>query len=149
MKYILEINKNIKQNEQVIKNETDDNNNDNESIPILSRVENSYDSVENYYKLNYPEYKIIKIRHFIFVKMGNLLAFNFDKNNNYIPKFSIGPHWYLSLILFLLILFFVFFLYIPIFKGQNLSLIKKIIFFYLLYQFIFLHLVLYLFILKL
>ena len=29
--------------------------------------------------------------------MGNLITFYFNKNNNFKPKFSIGPNWYMTL----------------------------------------------------
>ena len=107
------------QNNQNINNKLDVNNNDNtdnEGIPILSPLEISSISVEDYYKANYPEYKIIKIRNHIFIKMGKLLTFNFDKNNNYVPKYSIGPHWYLTLVLIILIITLALILYYTVFR---------------------------------
>ena len=104
------------------------NDNDNEGSPILSQLEPIMSSsIEEYYKINFPEYKIIKIHKLIFIKMGNLLTFNFD--SNFIPKLSIGPHWYLTLVLLLLIFFLSFMLYIAIFNQADS--VKKIIFFFL------------------
>ena len=129
MNNILEIDnkkdKNSKNNENIY-NDSNKDNNDNEGIPILSPLEISSYTVEEYYKINYPEYQIIKFRNFIFIKMGRLITFNFDKNNNYIPKLSIGPHWYLTLILLAVILSLAITLYFTIFN--NLILIKRIIF---------------------
>jgi len=104
-------------------------NNDNEGLPILSSLEisSSSCSVEDFYKKYYPEYKIIKFRNHIFIKMGKLITFSFDKNNNYIPKYSIGPHWYLTFVLLLLILSLVCLLYFTIFKRVVIE--KQIIFF--------------------
>ena len=74
-----------------------------EGIPILEEMNINYQSTEQYYRLNYPDYKIIKLCKFTFIKMGKLITFNFDKSNNYIPRCSIGPHWYLTIILYLII----------------------------------------------
>ena len=130
MNNILEINDNISKNDINKKNFENNFNNkyiENEGIPILSSIEDSFNSVEDYYKINYPEYKIIKYRNFIFIKMGNLITFGFDKKNNYIPKYSIGPHWYLTLILLIIILSLVITTYFSIFR--RLSSNKKMIFY--------------------
>ena len=132
MNNILEIDsdKNINiQNNDNISNNINKSECDNEGIPILSQLEISSYSIEDYYKANYPEYKIIRFRNHIFIKMGRLITFNFDKNNNYIPKLSIGPHWYLTIILLIIILSLAMILYYTIFNNMNS--IKKIIFFYL------------------
>ena len=84
-------------------------------------------SIEEYYRKNYPEYKIIKIGNFLFVKMGKLITFHFDEKNNYIPKYSIGPQWYLTLLLLIIIISLVYLVYSTIFI--NLSFIEKLIFF--------------------
>ena len=134
MNNILEIDNNIKQNGQINNNDINDINQgniDNEAIPILLKSEASFDSVEKYYKAKYPEYKIVKFRNFIFIKMGNLLTFKFDEKDNYAPRFSIGPHWYFSLILFLLIFLLILFFYIPLFNKQNINTYKKMIFYLL------------------
>ena len=110
-------------------NNNENENNDNEGIPILSQLEPILTtSVEDYYKKNYPEYKIIKICNHIFVKIGELYTFNFDKNNNYLPRLSIGPHWYLTIILLILIIGLTIFLYFSIFKNTSLF---KILFFFI------------------
>ena len=130
MNNILEIDsdKNINiQNNDNISNNINKSECDNEGIPILSQLEISSYSIEDYYKANYPEYKIIRFRNHIFIKMGRLITFNFDKNNNYIPKLSIGPHWYLTIILLIIILSLAMILYYTIFNNMNS--IKKIIFF--------------------
>jgi palmitoyltransferase len=77
--------------------------NNNEMIPIKNIKE--IRTAEEYYSLYYPEFKLFKIYGILFCKMGNLITFNFDKNNNFTPKLSIGPHWYLTLFLNLLITF--------------------------------------------
>ena len=141
MNNFLEIDNN--KNKNTINNENKYNDsikdtNDNEGIPILSPLEISSYTVEEYYKVNYPEYKIIKFRNYTFIKIGRLITFNFDKNNNYIPKFSIGPHWYLTLVLLLLILSLAIILYFTIFYSLNLF--KRIIFLlflFSLYYFVF------------
>ena len=100
---------------------------DNEAIPILEEMDINYLSAEQYYSTNYPEYKIYKCGNFFFIKMGNLLTFDFKKSNNYIPKFSIGPNWYLTIVLFILIFSLSLLIYNAIFKY--LSFFKKAIFF--------------------
>ena len=103
-------------------------NKDIEGVPIISSsLEVSTYSVEDYYKTYYPEYKIIKFCNFTFVRMGRLLTFYFDKTNNYVPRFSIGPHWYLTIVLYLLILSLVLLIYFSIMK--KLSNTKNIIYF--------------------
>ena len=102
-------------------------NKDIEGVPIISSLEISSYSVEEYYKTYYPEYKIIKFGKFTFIRMGRLLTFFFDKKNNYVPRFSIGPHWYLTIILLLLILSLVLLIYFSIMK--KLSEFKNIIYF--------------------
>ena len=100
---------------------------DNEAIPILEELDINYLSAEQYYRTNYPEYKIIKCGKIMFVKMGKLLTFNFSKSNNYIPKFSIGPNWYLTLVLLIIIFSLSSLLYKTIF--YQLSHIKQVIYF--------------------
>ena len=99
---------------------------ENEAIPILEEMDIDYLSAEQYYRTNYPDYRIIKCRNLIFVKMGRLLTFYFQKSNNYIPRFSIGPHWYLSIVLFILIYVLSSLLYHTIFN--KLSVVKNVIF---------------------
>jgi len=97
-----------------------------EGIPILEEMNINYQSAEQYYRLNYPDYKIIKLCKFTFIKMGKLITFNFDKSNNYIPRCSIGPHWYLTIILYLIIFGLSSLLYKTIF--YQLSYMKILIF---------------------
>ena len=59
--------------------------------------------------------------------MGKLITFNFDKSNNYIPRCSIGPHWYLTIILFIIIFGLSSLLYKTIF--YQLYYMKRLIFF--------------------
>ena len=98
-----------------------------EGIPILEEMNINYLSAEQFYRLNYPDYKIIKLCKFTFIKMGKLIAFNFDKSNNYIPRCSIGPHWYLTIILYLIIFGLSSLLYKTIFYQLNYM--KRLIFF--------------------
>ena len=102
-------------------------NKDIEGVPVISSLEISSYSVEEYYKTYYPEYKIIKFYNFTFIRMGRLLTFFFDKKNNYVPRFSIGPHWCLTVVLLLLILSLVYLIYFSIMK--KLGEFKSIIFF--------------------
>ena len=100
---------------------------DNEAIPILEEIDINYISVEQYYSKNYPEYKIYKFGNFIFIRMGNLITFDFKKSNNYIPTFSIGPNWYLTIVLFIIILSLSILMYKTIILY--LSFLKKTIYF--------------------
>ena len=77
-------------------------NKNNEILPI--KKIKSFKSAEEYYSINYPDFKLYKIKGILFCKIGTLLSFNFDKNNNFIPKMSIGPHWYMTLLLNILII---------------------------------------------
>ena len=58
--------------------------------------------------------------------MGKLLTFNFDKNNNYIPKYSIGPQWYLTVLLLFIIFLISYFIYSAIFNETRF--LEKLIF---------------------
>ena len=75
----------------------------NENIPI--KIKKYFNTAEEFYSYNYPEYKLFKVYNILFCKMGNLITFNFDKDNNFKPKFSIGPNWYMTLALIIIILF--------------------------------------------
>ena len=108
-------------------NDSQKNSIDYEGIPILEDIGTNYLSVEHYYRTNYPEYKIIKLGNLTFVKMGRLLTFYFQKSNNYLPKFSIGPHWYLTIVLHILIFSLSLLLEKTIF--YKISKIKKVIFY--------------------
>ena len=108
-------------------NKTSDSNKiilDVEGIPILEDI--NYLSAEQYYRMNYPEYQIIKLCNFTFVKIGRLTTFNFDKSNNFMHKCSIGPHLYLTIILFLIIFGLTTLLYKTIFYQLNF--IRKLIY---------------------
>ena len=91
--------------------------NNNEIIPIKNFKK--IKTAQEYYSLNYPEFKLYKICGILFCKMGNIITFNFDKNNNFIPKLSIGPHWYFTLTLNFLITSLVFTLYNFIIKKLH------------------------------
>ena len=95
-------------------------NNNIENIPIKqNNTINSIENAEEYYSLNYPEYKLFKIKGVLFCRIGNLLTFNFDKNNNFAPKMSIGPHYFMTIFLNLLILSLGYVLYIFVIKVLN------------------------------
>ena len=47
---------------------------------------------------NFPNYRFFTKFGILFCKIGNILACNFDKDNNNSPKICIGPHWYLSIV---------------------------------------------------
>ena len=108
-----------------------ENNSDYEGIPILSQleIEQGKMSLEDYYKKFYPEFSIINFCNITFIKMGKLITFSFDKNNNYIPRYSIGPHWYLTIILLILILTLSIFINETILSEQGIF--KKLWFFIL------------------
>jgi len=130
MNNIIETKINKPQIIEINKKELNNNNtqiNNNEDIPILSSSKMTITSVEDYYRTYYPEYTIIKFMNCTFIKMGKLITFYFDKNNNYVPKLSIGPNWNFSILLVVVILFFEVFLYFTIFKLFNT--LKKIIYF--------------------
>ena len=100
----------------LILKENNKNNSDYEGLPTISQIEPIKTSLEDYYQLNYPEYKIIKFHNFTFIKMGALLTFNFNPKN-YKPKYSIGPHWYLTIVLLIIIFFITYFIYSTIFES--------------------------------
>ena len=108
-------------------NQKDLKNNTNEDIPILSSPKLTITSVEDYYKAYYPEYTIIKFMNYTFIKMGKLITFYFDKNNNFTPKLSIGPNWNFTILLIVIILIFEAFFYFTIFKRFDI--LKKIVYF--------------------
>ena len=78
--------------------------NTNENIPIKNIKNISINNAYDFYSQLYPEYKLFKFCGILFCKMGNLTTFKFDKKNNFTPKFSIGPHWFLTLFLNILII---------------------------------------------
>ena len=59
--------------------------------------------ISEYYSTNFPEFKSFYIGKFLFIKMGKTFTFNFDKLT-YKPKFSIGPNWYCTIILYIIII---------------------------------------------
>ena len=88
--------------------------NNNENVPIKQLTITNFKTPEEYFSQNYPEFKLFKINGFLFCKMGKLIAFNFDKNNNFTPKLSIGPNWYMTLFLNVLITIVVGVIYISL-----------------------------------
>ena len=83
-----------------------------ENIPIKLKKSDSFTTLEEFYSEHYPDYKLFKFHGFYYCRIGNLIAFNFNKNNGYLPRFSIGPNWYMTLSLNILITFFAYFLYV-------------------------------------
>ena len=113
--------------DEPITNEKNTNNRiqpNNENIPI--KIKKYFNTAEEFYSYNYPEYKIFKIGRILFCKIGNLITFNFDKNNNFKPKFSIGPNWYMTLTLIITVFIISSIIYCFILK--KLHVIFKIIF---------------------
>ena len=126
---------NTSESDSILTSNEKNNNTDYEGLPILSQMEPIKTSLEDYYQLNYPEHKIIKFHNFTFIKMGKLLTFSFDKKD-YIPKFSIGPHWYLTLVLLVLIIGLTYFIYSTIFKDMG-FIFKFILVLFILIQYFF------------
>ena len=87
------------------------------NIPIKSIKK--FKLAEDYYSYYYSEYKLYKLGNILFCKMGNLFTFNFDKNKNFKPKFSIGPNWYMTLSLNIVIIIFTIILYSLIIRKLN------------------------------
>ena len=92
------------------------NTNSNENIPIKQLKNITINNASDYYSQLYPEYKLYKFCGILFCRMGNLITFYFDKKNNYSPKFSIGPHWFITLFLNILIISIGMVLYLFIIK---------------------------------
>ena len=86
----------------------------NENIPI--KPIKIFKSAEEYYSYYYPEYKLLKLGNILFCKMGNVITFSFDTKKNFKPRFSIGPHWYMTLVLISTVLAASIGLYFLIFK---------------------------------
>ena len=126
----IEENNKISDSSLIIKTQNEkENNSDNkdyEELPILSQLQSVKTSLEDFYRINYPEFQIIKFYNFTFIRMGKLLTFNFDKNNNYIPKYSIGPQWYLTVLLLFIIFLISYFIYSAIFNETRF--LEKLIF---------------------
>ena len=126
----IEENNKISDSSLIIKTQNEkENNSDNkdyEELPILSQLQSVKTSLEDFYRINYPEFQIIKFYRFTFIRMGKLLTFNFDKNNNYIPKYSIGPQWYLTVLLLFIIFLISYFIYSAIFNETRF--LEKLIF---------------------
>ena len=101
--------------EKTINSQNTFNNIENVPIKNINVIKNA----EEYYSLNYPEYKLYKIKGRLFCKIGNLITFNFDRNNNFAPKMSIGPHWFMTFFLNLLIISLGYILYIFVIKMLN------------------------------
>ena len=87
--------------------DNNDNDNDNENdeekhieqMQMLNAEEknNLIISPEEQFKNN-PNYRFFTFFGIKFCKIGNILACNFDPNNNNSPKICIGPHWYLAIV---------------------------------------------------
>ena len=135
METMLNIEKNEIQKDININNNS--NNDEFEGVPIKSsfHFENQQNFIEDYYKNNFPDFKLFKFHNILICKMGNMLTFNFDKKT-FTPKFSIGPHWYLTLVLHFLVLIMALVLYFTIFKRTSTIQITIFIFFIILIIFI-------------
>ena len=69
-------------------------------IPILAQEDSQILTAEQYYKTNFPEYKIHKVEPFLFITMGDLTTFSFKKTDNFQPRFSFGPYWFITIMLY-------------------------------------------------
>ena len=105
-----------------------------ENVPIKNN--DIIKSAEEYYSLNYPEFQLFKIKGILFCKIGRLITFNFDKKNKFFPKMSIGPHWFMTLFLNLLIISLGTILYIFIIKEIYLWLSYGFFFFFIILIFL-------------
>ena len=105
----------------------------NENLPI--KTKKFFKTAEEYYSYNYPEYKLFRKGNILFCQMGKLITFNFDENQNFRPKFSIGPNWYMTLTLISIIILISFILYFIMFIY--LHFIYRIIFIILFFLIIF------------
>ncbi len=118
------INKNIKYEILPVNNESNTNNNNNENNIINitdisnnnninnNNINNNINEIENDLK-NYYKY-FIKFG-ITFFKIGNNICWKFDDNYN--PKYVIGPHWYTFILLNIIISFFVIIMYKLILKS--------------------------------
>ena len=70
------------------------------------------------YKKQFPNIKSYKFLGIQIYKIGNLLTFNFD-SKTYIPKFSIGPHWYFALFLNIILILIGIKLYYLLFQFKS------------------------------
>ena len=108
----------LKEFEQLV-NEIDNSNklsiinNDNENKNIISK-ESLEIEINNFDDGFYKQFKILGIR---FCIIGRNLCFGFDKNNN--PFFVIGPHWYLFLLMNIIICSLTIFMYKTLLKLSN------------------------------
>ena len=94
-------NNNINNNDNVI--EIDSQNN----IENFERISKNKDF--NPYDDLYTFYKPFKLCNILFCKIGRNLCFGFNKD--YEPIFVIGPHWYLFILLSIIIFIIVYFLF--------------------------------------
>ena len=100
-----------------------------EKSPIINYLNSKQKSIEEFYRNNFPEFELFKFHNTLMCKMGKMITFNFDKN--FIPKYCIGPHWYLTIFLNILILIFGLLLYFAIIIKT--TIIQIIIYLFLLF----------------
>ena len=119
-------NNNINNNDNVI--EIDSQNN----IENFERI--SKNNNFNPYDDLYTFYKPFKICNILFCKIGRNLCFGFDKN--YEPFFVIGPHWYLFVILSIIIFILCYFLFFHFLKIYGSYILFSILFFLVYFTYI-------------
>jgi len=129
------INNKIKYEILSVSNETNtnNNNNDNNIINITDINDNKININTNIFEteINLKNHYKYFIKFGInFFKIGNNICWNFD--NNYEPKYVIGPHWYTFILLNIIIAIFAIIMYKLILKNF-LNLLFRIIFFFLVF----------------
>jgi len=133
----------------------DENNNNNNKINNEFNIDNNiieidndnntYNSKQNFERISkfnnfnpyddlYTFYKPFKICNILFCKIGNNLCFGFNKN--YEPFFVIGPHWYLFIILSIIIFILCYFLFAHFIKIYGSYILFSILFFLVYFMYI-------------
>ena len=90
-----------------------------EKTQVITLLNSNQKSVEEFYRYNFPQFHLFKFHNILICKMGKMLTFNFDKN--FIPKYCIGPHWYLTIFLNVLITVFGILLYYTVIKKTSIT----------------------------
>ena len=123
------LNKEFNINDNIIEIDNENNNNiSKQNFETVSKLNmNPYDDL-------YTFYKPFKICNILFCKIGKNLCFGFDKN--YEPFFVIGPHWYLFILLSIIIFILCYFLFSQFIKIYGSYLIFSILFFFVYFLYI-------------
>jgi hypothetical protein len=128
------IKENYNNNENIIEIDNSINNNNVENFEKVSNT-NNFTPRDNLYNF----YKPFKIFNILFCFIGKNLCFGF--NENYEPFFAIGPHWYLFILLSIIIYILCYILLINFIKIYG-SYIIFFILFFIVYNFYFLNFIL-------